>query len=472
MKFKSIALKNIFLLLFISLFFSNCDKNTDDSSPVPSDKFTLFRLEDLPEIKLTVPLKDWNTLLTNYDLNSQNDKKVVASFLFELNGRNVKLDSVGIRLRGNTSRRRPEGNFGETHNTLAPDWHHCHFGLDFAKYREKQRFSDLEKLNLKWFKDDSNYTREIYSYDLFKRYGIWTAPKASYCKVTITVEGDNKPAYYGVYAMIESIDEDYIANRNTNWGSTIGFLWKAGWSGSFNADFVQTSSMGVEDVKLDPAKSKYFAYDLKTRDTELAAAKAELTQFISDLNTKTGDNFKQWIATKMDVQLFLKTYAVNVMVGMWDDYWVNGNNFYFYFAGNGQAYFIPYDYDNTLGTSAIVANSGTQDPLHWGKMNTRPLITKILEIPEYQTLYKTYLKELINPNSDLFDATKSMQRISIWKGLIQSHISNDTGEDMFIEDKPASWGNASFYRLQSGNNQGGTNGNANYFSTKAKTIIW
>jgi hypothetical protein len=105
-------------------------------------------------------------------------------------------------------------------------------------------------------------------------------------------------------------------------------------------------------------------------------------------------------------------------------------------------------------------------------MNTRPLITKILEIPEYQSLYKTYLKDLINPTADLFDATKSMQRISIWKNLIQSHISNDTGEDMVIEDKPASWGNASFYRLQSGNNQGGANGNANYFTTKAKTIIW
>jgi spore coat protein H len=472
MQSKKITLKYIIFLFCLSSFLSSCDKTEPQVSPVPVDKFTLFRLEDLPEIKLTVPLKDWNTLLANYDLNSQNDKKVVATFLFELNGRKVKLDSIGLRLRGNTSRRRPEGNFGEVHNASSPNWHHCHFGLDFAKFREKQRFSDLEKLNLKWFKDDSNYVREIYSYDLFERYGVWTAPQASYCKLTITVEGDSKPAYYGVYGMIESVDEDFLANRKDKWGSSAGFLWKAGWSGPFNADFVQTSSMGVEDVKLDPSKSKYYAYDLKTREAELVAAKAELTQFINDLNTRTGDNFKLWITSKMDVSLFLKTYAVNVMLGMWDDYWVNGNNYYFYFAGNGKAYFVPYDYDNTLGTSAIIANSGTQNPLQWGKMNTRPLITKILEIPEYQTLYKTYLKELINPKSDLFDATKSMQRISIWKGLIQSHISNDTAENMLIEDKPASWGNAPFYRLYTGNDQGGSNGNANYFSTKAKTITW
>jgi spore coat protein CotH len=472
MRIKISPLQNFFFLLCIGYLITSCNNNDGDTVAPPSEKITLFNLTDLPEIKLTIPLKDWNTLLTNYDLNSQNDKKVVSSFLFQLNGKTVKLDSIGVRLKGNTSRRRPEGNSGEPHNALAPDWHHCHFGLDFNKFRDKQRFSDLEKLYLKWFKDDANYVREIYSYDLFKRNGIWTAPKASYCKLTITIEGDSKPAYYGVYAMIENVDEDFIASRSAQWSGSIGFLWKAGWSGSYNADFVQTSSMGVEDVKLDPSKSKYYAYDLKTRDVELPAAKAELTQFIYDLNNRTGDDFKQWITTKMDVPLFLKTYAVNVMLGMWDDYWVNGNNFYFYFAGNGKAYFIPYDYDNTLGTSAIVANSGTQNPLQWGKMNTRPLITKILEIPEYQSLYKTYLKDLINPNADLFDATKSMQRISIWKNLIQSHISNDTGEDMAIEDKPASWGNAPFYRLQSGNNQGGANGNANYFTTKAKTIIW
>jgi spore coat protein CotH len=52
----------------------------------------------------------------------------------------------------------------------------------------------------------------------------------------------------------------------------------------------------------------------------------------------------------MDVDLFLKTYAVSVIVGMWDDYWAdNGNNYYFYFDSDGKVYFIPYDYDNSMG---------------------------------------------------------------------------------------------------------------------------
>ena len=69
--------------------------------------------------------------------------------------------------------------------------------------------------------------------------------------------------------------------------------------------------------------------------------------------------------TAMDVPLLLKTYAVNVAVGMWDDYWNNSNNYYFYFNPKGQFFFIPYDYDNTLGTSmdcGVIQDSGRKDP--------------------------------------------------------------------------------------------------------------
>ena len=342
----------------------------------------VFNLSQVPEIEITVPLKDWNLLLANFDKNPKNEKKVVARFSFKTDGKTVFLDSIGLKLRGNTSRRRPEGVAGQLHNPADPDWHHCHFGLDFDKNRPEQNFHGLTKLNLKWFKDDANYVREIYSYDLFRRFGVWTAPRASYCRLTIKVEGGATPAYFGVYSMIEAVDENYIAARASEWGDKTGYMWKGSHIKNFQPDFISTASIGVEDVKMNPAKSQYFAYDLKTRKDELASAKTELTQFIENLNLKTGRDFKEWISKKMDVDLFLKTYAANVMLGMWDHYWVNTNNFYFYFSPDQKAYFIPYDYDNALGTSMIMENSGLQDPLSWGP-DTRPLVSKILAIPEY-----------------------------------------------------------------------------------------
>jgi spore coat protein CotH len=426
----------------------------------------------VPSITLEFSLNNWNKLLQNYDLNSRNEKKVVSKFTFNSRGTTINLDSIGLKLRGNTSRRRPEGATGQLHAPTNTDWHHCHFALDFSKYRDNQRFKGLNKINLKWFKDDAAYVREVYSYDLFRRFGCWNAPRASYCRVTIKVDGDVTPAYYGVYAMVESIDEDFIAKNANQWNSNVGFLWKGYNIGSAKADFVSTSSIGVEDVNIDPALSQYYAYDLKTRQTELVSGKAELMQFISDLNTKTGAAFQTWIEGRMDIPLFLKTYAVNVVVGMWDDYWVNSNNFYFYFAGNGKAYFIPYDYDNTLGTSQIVNNSGTQNLLTWGDMAERPLITKILAIPQYRTLYKSYITQLTSSANDLFDSSKSIPRIQGWQNMIAPYVSNDTDEDMQIGDIPASWGNQPNYRLKTGNNLGGSNGPANYFSTKKLNVLW
>lgn len=473
-------MKRFFLFLSILSFYccSNVDNSATDiaenSRPtLPINESSVFNLGEVAAVTIEVSLNNWNTFLQNYDLNPANDKKIVSKFTFVNRSGTTVLDSVGLRLKGNTSRRRPEGNAGELHNALNPDWHHSHFALDFSKYRDSQRFKGLNKLNLKWFKDDAAYVREIYSYDLFRRFGCWNAPRASYCKVTIKVQGDATPAYFGIYAMVENIDEDFIQKNQSNWGSGVGFLWKGGYDlNSNNANFVSTESIGVESVNINPALSVYYAYDLKTRKNELPAAKAELLQFISDLNTKTGAEFQTWIEGRMDVPLFLRTYAVNVVVGMWDDYWVNGNNFFFYFAPNGKAYFIPYDYDNTIGTSQIISNSGTQNMLTWGNMTQRPLITKILAIPQYQTLYKSYITQLNSSSNDLFHSTKSIPRIQGWQNLIGPFISNDTGEDMQIGDVPASWGNQPNYRLKTGNFLGGSNGPANFFTSKKTSVSW
>jgi hypothetical protein len=54
------------------------------------------------------------------------------------------------------------------------------------------------------------------------------------------------------------------------------------------------------------------------------------------------------------------------------------------------------------------------------------------------------------------------QRILDWQAKIKDYIVNDTGEDMEIKDRPASWGRVGDYRLMSTNN--------NYFTVKAETI--
>ncbi len=463
-----------FLLVFLILSSCRTPEETVQPTPTPevlqqpyqnpyflteSQKY-IYNISEVPEIKLDINVDEWNKLLSYYDQNPQNEEYVAGNFTWKNSAHTESLMNVGLRLRGNTSRRRPEGNFGESHNSANPKWHHASFTVSFKKFVKTQLFHNSEKVILKWFKDDALYAREVYSYDLFEKFGVWTAPQSSYCRLTINVAGDPKPAYFGVYQLIEPVDDTYLANRNTFFKSNKGNLWKANWGASLKD--ASTSNMGIENVTLT---SNYTPiYDYKGNKSNLDAAKSQLSDFISQINNLSGESFKNYISNKMDVPLFLKTYAVNVAVGMWDDYWNNSNNYYFYFDSDGKFYFIPYDYDNTLGTSLLMTDSGKQDPYNWGKNEANPLVAKIIAFPEYKALYAQYLKDLANKNYDLFYPNYSQQRILNWHSKISSYISNDTGEDMIINDIPASWGNQPNYRLMNSDE------NTNFFKVKSANL--
>ena len=206
----------------------------DPASPRGSDY--LYDISAVSEIELSVSLNDWNTFLTNYDLNSANNEYIPATFFFKKGTDSFQLDSVGVRLRGNTSRRRPEGSIGEEHQSENADWHHAHFQVKFDEYRDKVKFCNSDRVILKWFKDDAMYCREVYSYDLFRRFGVWIAPRVSYTRVSIYVEGDSKPAYFGVYAVIEGVNDAFLANRKDagKLVSKNGNLWKASWGATLS----------------------------------------------------------------------------------------------------------------------------------------------------------------------------------------------------------------------------------------------
>ena len=281
--------------------------------------------------------------------------------------------------------------------------------------------------------------------------------------------GDEEPAYYGVYVLLEAVHKDFLRYRAEQWylNGTNGNLWKASWGASLND--ANNGQMGVEEIKADGNGSKTYVYDLKTNKTELSSAKSELTSFINELKKLSSSQVKAWAEENIYVDELLRAYAVNVVVGMWDDYWVNNNNYYFYFDENGKFRFIPYDYDNTLGTSFQINNSGTQNPMQWGEMDARPLITQLFKVSEYKERYKSYLKELVNDES-LFQYIGSNKRVVGWQHMVKPYVVNDTNEDMEILDRPAGWGNCDFYRLKTGNNQGGNNGITNFFLTKQRVI--
>ena len=418
----------------------------------------------IPEVHIDVRLGEWNRLLALYDANAFTTQYVMATLSFIKDGETTVIDSVGLRLKGNTSRRRPEGRNGEIHVRNNTDWHHAHFGVNLRKYvdDDAHTIQDVRKLHLKWFKDDPAYVREMFCYELFRRAGVWTAVRDNYCRLWIHVEGDSKEAYYGVYELMEPIDKRYLKDRKSRFGASNGYLWKC-----------RNSAAGLNnpngDIWYDDDSDDRHAYTLETQTEEFDSARIQLVDFMNKLSNLNDNDFYTWIQEVTDIDLLLKTYAVNVAVGMWDDYWNNANNYYIYFNARGltgyKFFFIPYDYDNTLGTSlrcGVQDDSGRQNPLNWGNDNNR-LIARILKFNDFRAKYIAYLKELIDAKNALMDRASSQARIRSWQSMIEPYVDNDTGEDTVIEDKPASWSNHSEYTLLK-------NGSDNFFTVKAATI--
>ena len=418
----------------------------------------------LPEIHLSVSLEEWNRLLALYDANAYTKQYVMGEVTFAKDGESTFIDSVGIRLKGNTSRRRPEGWTGNTHQAGNTDWHHVHFGVNLRKYvdDDAHTIQGVRKLHLKWFKDDPNYVRELFCYELFRRAGVWTAVRDNYCRLWLHVEGDAQETYYGVYEMIEPIDKRYLKDRKERFGSSNGFLWKCR-----NAAAGLNNPNG--DIWYDDDTDDRHAYTLETQTADFDSARIQLVDFMNKINYLSDSEFYTWIQQVTDVDLLLKTYAVNVAVGMWDDYWNNANNYFLYFNSRHlhdyKFYFIPYDYDNTLGTSLRCGNqedAGRHDPLNWGVSSNR-LISRILAFDDFRAIYINHLKFLVTTGNAMMDRQTAQARIRAWHSKIAPYIDNDTGEDTSIEDKPASWGNHSEYNLLR------SDGN-NFFTVKAASI--
>ena len=458
------------ILLLCSCEKENIPQNNNNPTDTPKEwgdeRSYVFDITSVPQITMNISLDEWNRLLAEFDRDNNTKEYFHCDVDIHLKGKDYSISDAGVRLKGNTSRRRPEAGNGK-HVKDNADWQHCHFQFNFRKYNkdEEHTLRGVRKVYLKWFKDDAAYCREIYSYDLFRRFGVWTAIENCYCRLWVHVEGDKEPAYFGVYEMNETIDDTFLKMRKEQFGSHKGNLWKCNWGASLNYDRDKNASMGESDSSSDPV------YEVEEINSDLESAKAQLRHFMKQLRDLKGQQLHDWLEQTIDIELLMRTYAANVAVGMWDDYWNNTNNFYIYFNSTDtekyKFYFIPYDYDNTLGTTlncGIQSDAGRHDPLNWGDSNVSPLMAKILQFDDFKKIYIDALNELASSTSD-FHYTKSIARIKAWHAMIEKYVDNDTDEDTKIKDRPAHWGNHSEYRLWESTDQ-----NTNWFRVRAASM--
>ena len=185
-------MKKQIILIIILMFFTSLFAHESD---------LVYRSTTVSEVRITID----PAVLTwiYYPDNVRSDSLHPASVTFHNENIDVSLDSVGFRLRGNTSRTAAKKSFK----------------LDFNEFIKGQDIAGIQKFNLKGEQNDPSLIRSKISFELFEKIGL-EASRVAYTTLYIN------DVYMGLYENIEHIDDCFLSYHI---GDDSGNLWKCLW---------------------------------------------------------------------------------------------------------------------------------------------------------------------------------------------------------------------------------------------------
>ncbi len=375
-------MKNLILLLNLSLLITTIifAQSNDESWKLYDDN-TVGRIDIFV---------DPSSLEWIYN-NVESDSEHFASMHFTNGYINETVDSIGFRLRGNTSRYSQKKSFKISFNT-------------FVGGRE---FYGVDKLNLNGEHNDPSIIRSKLCFDLYNNIGM-RASRAIHTEVYINGQ------YYGLYVSVEHIDDEFL---DKNFEDASGNLWKC----LYPADLVY---LGEDPSLYQLVVGGRPVYELKTN--EEINDFSQLARLIKIINNTPNNLFPDSLEKVLSVPEVLKYFAMNILVGGWDDYWSLMNNYYLYHnPAEDKFHWIPYDYDNTYGIDWFNINWASADPYNFPMIDDgpRPLATRLIANSQYRNLYTHFLEFY---KEKVFKLNLWESRIDSVKNLITTYAEDDT----------------------------------------------
>ena len=404
--------------------------------------------------------------------NPLNELYLPANLSLTMNNQVYTFEEVGLRVKGNTSRHdfASEGTISSPISfkiSFNETWQEEFYEPQGLKKiwtdenalieRDDRTLFGMKKIDIKWNNtNDQSLINQPYVYRLFRKYNEFS-PHSTLG--TFAFDNGSSLVNMGIMTINEPIDKTFM-RRYLSKKSAAGDLYKSLYNTQGMADltpnnafyesngeyFINTNGVGVEDT------FNYYhpKYDLKTNEDE--STHSALLNLLVTLNTNqyaSTDVMKDKLESVVDIDAFLRYAALSYLTGNEDDLRNNGNNYYLYFSPtNGQAYFIPYDYDWSLGVG-YDGNGGQvmatispyhskmqgsnrdwqHNPLYWYTIidnQENDNSSKYPLIGEYQSQYAAYVKSFANSEYFSLDAFNKLyqayyKNYSSFSSDVESH---------------------------------------------------
>ena len=336
------------------------DSEVETVAGLAADLDALFGVDHVQEVVLELDASDWATLRREtrsmFDVLAGDCMAGPAVSPFNWYEANLWIDgnrypTVSVRKKG----------FIGSLSTAKPG---MKMEFDDLPGTENRRIHGMERLLLNNTPQDATMLRTCLAYDYFTRAGI-PAPRCGFSHVTVNDED------LGIYATVQAVDEHFL---DEHFG---------------------TSEVALFEGTLSDLRDGWTA----TYDPDSEVADHALIEPLVDA-VETGDF--DTIAAVIDVDAFVRFWVAEAMVGHWDGYGWNNNNYFLAFRpDDGRAVFLPW------GPDAALASWSPGGGLDWIPLNST-LTRALAETSEGQALYRAELERQL---TEVWDAGDMPGRI-------------------------------------------------------------
>jgi hypothetical protein len=257
--------------------------------------------------------------------------------------------------------------------------------IRFNRYRDQVPFGALDRITLNNNKQDPSKLSQYLSYKLFAEAGV-PSPRCNFALVTVNGKS------LGVYSHVESIKPPMLERV---FGDGTGLLAEG----------------TLADVL--PSTKKRFEYKKKLKKKSETKID-ELTDFLQEPKIDV-----QKLDELVDLDSFLTFWATESLIGFWDGYTHNQNNFFIYEnPKDSKLYFLPWGTDSAFTTEVPrviepIANLAVH--------SNSALANHLYRLPETRQRYLQTLQTLLASRWNEAELLKEIERVEdLLSGVVLS----------------------------------------------------
>jgi spore coat protein H len=353
-------------LLFISALSACSDDKpirpggSDSEEPQgedPAPSFDLYPRSALLEVEISLPAEAWRVLknegLTINGVFTGCDRSAYDYTKFEAKVRvgEHTFARAGVRKKGYV------GSISNVRPSLR---------IDLDEYLPEQALGGSHAITLNNSLSDRSYAAQCLSYAQFAAAGI-PAPRCGFAHVTVNGES------LGVYVSVEPVKKPFLRDH---FGNDDGDLYEGSGGADFRDDMLDAFEKKTNEDQPQGPELKKLADALTLPDAKLVAALEEI----------------------LDLDEYLRFWAMETLVAHWDGYAGDLNNFFVYAdASDGKLHFIPWGTDTAYEQEhPFLPDAGwPRSAFAWARLPRR-----LYALAETRARYRETLRQLLQQHWD------------------------------------------------------------------------